>query len=355
MTPEELQPQVLQGLFEKYGTLDSPLAQFFPAMPNTAPGASIMYDVYAYNKHMARLTSRAGPAPRMDMPIRQRVNFEGITMKQSIEPDVISLLDHTAPGSLTETGRERLVANAVRQIRLNQDRRLEWIRAQWLTGGALLTSAGISPNTPAGTIYLDYGATALASPLSVSAGFSTTHIDAAVAASWATTSTNIRADLDTARLLNLADSGVDTRLVMLNSATMEYVMLSAKAIDSELVKGQIATGGQLKELWGYEFFVYDGQWMIDSDTMADTAAEMNYYVPTNAVIITSRDNTACGRELVECAPSDQKADPGSRGIFAWEDESPVHPHAKEYGLEWTGCPVIKNPDSTYIYTDVTAT
>lgn len=355
MTPEQLQPQVLTGLFEQFGTLDSPLAQFFTPMPNTGTGAEIKYDLYQYHRHLARLVSRAAPAPREDMPVRTRVSFDGITMKEAIEPDIISLLDNAAPGSLTEPARDRLIASAVRQIRLNQDRRLEWIRAQWLTGGALLTSAGVSPNVPAGTIYLDYGSVALATPLSVPGGFSATHIDTAVAASWATTSTNIRADLDAARLINLRDSGVDTRLVMLNSATMEYIMLNTAAIQSELVRGQIATGGQLKELWGYEFFVYDGMWMVDSHTMADTAGELDYYFPTGVVVITSRDNAACGRKLIECAPSDQKADKGIRGVYAWEDEDPVHPHAKQYGLEWTGCPVIENPDSTYIYTCITQT
>lgn len=355
MTPEQLAPQVLQGLYEKYATYDSPLSQFFSPVPSVLPGSMIAYDVYTYNQGMADLVARAAPAPRKRMPVRTRVSFDAITLKQAIEPDIITLLDSTAPGSLTEPGRDRLIANAVRQIRMNHDRRLEWLRAQWLTGGALLTSAGLSPQVPSGTIYLDYSSVALGTPLSVSAGFSTSHIDTAVGASWATAGTNVKADLDAARAANLLDGGVDTNLVIMNSTTMAYVLANTAAIQSEAAKAQVWQYGTIRNMWGYEFLTYDAKWKIDSDTMADTAGEMDFYIPTNVVIITSRDNAACGRELIECAPSDQKADPGMRGVYAWEDELQVHPHTKEYGLEWTGCPVIKNPDSTYIYTNITQT
>ncbi len=361
--PDELKPQVLSALWTKFNSFAPFLTRFFPSLPNRAPGASIMYDVYTYQRRMAALVARNAPAPRGQMPTRSRIATDAITMKEELEPDLCELLDGVAPGSLVDSAREVLVANALRQIRLNFDRRLEWLCAQWMTGGAMLSSNGVPNVEPSGTIYLDWGSVADSMPLSFSAGFQATHIDAGASASWATASTDIKGDLDDARLINMRDSGVETWDVLMNSATYKYLINNTFAQKSLVKNDQVAENGYIRNLWGYTFHIYDGGWYpnvansatTDEETMASGAGTYYKYIPDNVVIIFSADNVASGRYMLECSPSDADAPPGARGLYGWADKSPVHPHNTVYGLEWTGLPVIMNPDAMYIYTKVTDT
>jgi len=361
--PSELQPQVLQGLWEMFNA-SSPflLRTFFPAVPNLAQGPEIKYDIYEYNRGMAPLTPRFAGAPRGVLPVRKRVNFDGYTVKESLEPDLSAMLDGTAPGSLTDSNRERVVAAALRQLRLRFDQRAEWIAAQWITGGALLTSAGVAVVEPSGTIYLDYGSVPNTGPLSVTAGFSTTHVDAGVTASWKTAGTDIFADLESARATILQDSGVDARTVLMNSATYRATFgVNTAFLQSEYAKAQIFQQGYVSDVWGWEILRYDGIWFPSWETTAETKASgsvnstAHKLIPDDVAIILSRDNAASGRQIVECAPSDADAPAGWRGLYSWEDKATVHPHNTTYGLEWTGAPVVMNPDSMYIYTKITDT
>jgi hypothetical protein len=72
-------------------------------------------------------------------------------------------------------------------------------------------------------------------------------------------------------------------------------------------------------------------------------------------ILTSANNDACGRYMLECQPSDMRAEEGARGAYVFQDDDEQHPHAPTYGLEWTGAPQLQNPDSTYVFDDVTST
>lgn len=361
--PTEFQPQVLQGLWTKFDT-SAPylMREFFPTAPNLAPGITIQYDVYEYNRGMAPLTPRFAGAPRGVMPVRTRVSFDGYTVKEALEPDLSAMIDGTAPGSLTGSNREAIVANALRQMRIRFDNRAEWIAAQWLTGGALLSSSGVAEVEPSGTIYLDYGSVPNNGPLSVTAGFSSTHVDAGVTASWKTAGTDIFTDLELASAIILRDSGVVAKTVLMNSATYRATFLANTAFkESEFAKAQVFQYGYVKDWRGWEILLYDGEWYPAWETTAETRASgaanttAHKFIPDDVAIILSRDNVASGRQIVECAPSDADAPAGWRGLYSWEDKEQVHPHGTIYGLEWTGAPVIMNPDSMYIYTKISDT
>ncbi len=364
MLPNELQPQVISGLWEMFGST-SPflLRTFFPAQPNLAQGVAIKYDVYEFNRGMAPLVPRFAGAPLGVWPVRHRVNFDALTVKEALEPELSALLDGVAPGSLTAPNRERAVANALRQLRIRVDNRLEWIAAQWLTGGALLSSAGVAVVEPSGTIYLDHDCVGGTNPLSVSAGFSASHVDAGVSASWKTTGTDIFADLEAAAAIILRDSGVVARTVLMNSTTYRNTILANTAVkQSEFAKAQIFQQGYVSEFWGWEFMRYDGEWFPRWESTAEAkgtttneGTDAHMLIPDDVAIILSRDNTASGRQVVECQPSDADADPGVRGLYSWADKSTVHPHNTTYGIEWSGAPVIMNPDSMYIYTNIAHT
>lgn len=361
--PSELRPEVIQGVWTKFGEASPFLMRtFFDVQPNVTQGPTIKYDIYEYNRGMAPLTARFAPAPRGTMPIRQRVTFDGYTIKESLEPELSAMLDGTAPGSLSESNRSYVVAAALRQLRLRFDQRTEWIAAQWLTGGALLSSAGVAEVEPSGTIYLDYGSVPNNGPLSVSAGFSASHVDAGVSASWKTAGTDIFADLEAAAAVILRDSGVVARTVLMNSTTYRNTFLQNTAFkQSEYAKAQLFQQGYVSDFWGWEILRYDGEWYPAWETTAETKAAgsvnttAHKLIPDDVAIILSRDNAASGRKIIECSPSDADADQGLRGLYSWADKAPEHPHNTVYGLEWTGAPVIMNPDSMYIYTNIADT
>ena len=44
--PKELQPQVIQKLYETFVEVDGPLATLFPPLPAAVEGVDIIHDVY---------------------------------------------------------------------------------------------------------------------------------------------------------------------------------------------------------------------------------------------------------------------------------------------------------------------
>lgn len=351
--PMELQPQAIQDLYTRLKPATTLLAEFFPPRPNQVVGARVTYDVLDYRNALARAVPRGAEAPLREAPTRSTVSFEAPTFKDALRIPR-EWFDARAAGSMDAPAREQLVAAAVQQLRLNHEKRLEWLRAQWITGGALLKSDGSVPGVAGGDVYLDYASDLKSAPQSVSLGLDSTLVAATVSASWATASTNILKDLNAAREKVEAASGVSPRTVLLNANTMAYINGNTAANASEVAKTEIFRNGFLAQAWGYEFLVYNAKFAIDTYTMNDTAGT-EYYIPDNVVVLLSRDNVASGRAMVECSPSDVNAPTGARGAYAWIDQVAVHPHGEVPGIEITAGPMIAIPDSMFIWKSVTTT
>jgi len=354
--PDELRPQVIQKLFETFHEADGLLRRFFPAEPNAVEGPMIDYDVYEHSQRLAHNTSRYGPAPKSKFGPTTKVRYEGVTVKDAL-PIPAQYKDMRAWGSLESTRtKQMIIGKAVREMRTAIDLRREWLRAQWLTGGALLSSTGLpyAGDSP-GTAYIDVKDNGPNNPLAVNLGFNAALINTCVTYSWAVATTDILADLNHARALVQQYSGVDANVVILNENTMQYIINNDHVRDTDELKTQIAKYGTLRELWGFKFVVYNRMWPRNEESMVDTGAAMGYFIPNNYVIVTSEDNAACGRAEIECSPSDVNAPQGHRGFYSWTDQEQAHPHAFEPGCEWTGGPMIAIPNSQKIFTDVTAT
>jgi len=329
------------------------LAQFFDTVPNPADTDVIMYDVLEYTSRLARLAARYGRPNTGQMPVRSTVTYKGVTVKELIRipPE---LMDARALGSLSESAREQIVAQALQSVRMALDRRLEWLRAQWLTAGALLNSDGAVPNTSLGTAYIDYPGTENSTPIAVDLGWSASHIATTVSASWATSSTDIRSDLQDAAHIVERDTGVYPRTVLLNSNTMNYILDNDNVTNTDEAKAEIFRNGTIRNLWGFEFVVYDATWAIDTITMNDSAGT-EYFIPDDLVVLLDRNNTVAGRKIVECKPDDLEAPVGHRGVYIWQDQQEEHPHLLSQGITWTGGPIVAVPDTMFVFYDVTAT
>lgn len=359
MLPSELREENLVGLYTMFANYDSPLAKYFT--PQSAPGTgrSIAYNVYEYRRAMSKLTSYGGPVPRGKMPVRYKCTYEAITTQEAMDLDVDTLNNLVEAGTKSANGQAQL-STAIRQVRLNIERRLDWLRAQWLTAGACLSSAGVVPIEPTstGTAYLDYPELADTTPLAIPLGYSSSHIDAGVTtASWATSTTDIRADLEAATTKVANDSGVTAKHVILNSKTFGYITRNDDVLSSINMANTIAATGTVTGLWGYTWDVIDLMLPFESETMeTDTGGTgMFKAIPDDLVIVTTADNIAAGRIMRECKPGDYDAPDSARGIWPFSDKSEAFPHEPTVGFTWTGGPEIGVPDATYIYTKATDT
>ncbi|HUU90763.1 MAG TPA: major capsid protein [Phycisphaerae bacterium] len=359
MIPEELRAENMVGLYTQFANYASPLAKYFDTLSAPGPGNSISYEVLEYRRAQAKLRAYGGPVPKSKMPSRAKVSYEAIAIGDALEIPVELLNNLREPGSLAVSAQGQ-VARAIRQSRMNIERRLDFLRAQWLTGGALLSSAGVFPNNAEvnGTAYVDYPSLANSTPLAVDLNYTATHLDGAVAVSWATTSTDIKADLDAAQEVIAQDSGVeDASHIICNQTVYNYILKNDYVQASIAATNQIVQTGRLSEIWGYTIDVIKGYAAFDSETMAtDTgAAGVTKLIPGNLVILTTADNTAAGRVLRECKPDDANAPDGARGIWAFSDESQVYPHEVTSGFTWVGGVEYGLPDASYIFADVTST
>jgi len=361
--PEELSLQYIQGVVETNRDADSFLAQYFTPVGNDISGPTVSYDILDYARSMARLTSRDGRAPRRPMPTRGTLQYKAPTIKESIELKASMLKDTRAVGSLDQNGRADLMQQAVRQTRIRVDQRIEWLRAQWLTGGALLSATGTVPGDADGNVYYDYFASAADAPLGpANLGALATHVEAFVpgAFGWNSVSADILGDLNHAAAVIEADSGITKPelVVLMNPNTHDYLpqnnYIQLFIESGGLIRDQLEGTGYITNLWGFEVQSYGAMWHVDTETMND-AEGTEYYIPDNVVVITAKDNVKAGRELVECEPVDAQAPDGARGFFAFDDSDGRHPHHPEFGLEWTGGPTFNVPDAWKVFKDCTAT
>lgn len=359
--PNELQAINMVGVYERFGTYQSALAKYFDPVGALGTSNAIQYDILDYRKAMSQLVSYGGPAPQGKMPSRAQVNYQAITTKEQLTLPVELLRNLKEAGSLSANGQAQ-IARSIRQTRINVERRLDFLRAQWLTGGALLSSAGVLPNNAevsgTGTAYLDYAALTNTTPIGVNLHYTSSHLDGVVGASWATSTTDIKADIDAAVQAIIDDSGANGPFVVLmNSWTFGYITRNDDVLNSINAANEIVAKGKLETVWGYKFDLIDAVIPFASETMAtDTGAVgMTKAIPNKMVIVTTADNMEAGRVLRECCPDDQRASSADRGIFAWSDEAAVHPHDISSGFTWTGGVEIGNPDASYIFADVTST
>lgn len=357
--PTELRSEALIGLYERFGNVATPLAKYFPAVGAPNSSRYVAYELLTFDRALGHLVPYGSKAPVAGAPGVSRVVYEPPTIKDKIPLDLEFLKSVRDVASLNPN-QAAYVARMIRQVRLGLEYRLEWLRAQWLTAGALLTSSGVAPATSGlGTVYLDYGAAANAGPVCVSLGFAASHLDSIVGASWAAASTDIKGDLDAARMQISLDSGLDASRVILNSATMRHLYSNTAAQKSDWFNDQVTRYGRITELWGYTFDIVDTYLPFSSETMASDSGGLGLYksVPDNVVVLTvpESQNEAAGRSLVEVAPDDAQAPEEARGFYPFVDGDWQHPHVPEVGYTFTGGPTLMLPDSTYVFDDVTST
>ena len=353
--PLELQTETMVEAMRKF---ERPrlgaLAPYFPFEPSPGPGDTVTYDVQEYQNYVLVPTDRSAGAEPGEGPLRTKVSVAGLAFKHAVPLNSAAIADERAVGSMTQTDRQAYVADRLVQLRNRFLETWDFYRAQWLTAGGLTTSANVVPGASDGNIYIRAKGMAKTTALAVDLGFLATHVLGSVAASWATNTTDIIADLDTARELCVTDGGADANLVLLNHHTMQYLWDNNLVMASEWAKAELARTGQLTDFRGYNFQVINDSVTVTADRFNIGANARQKLIPNNCVVLMPTSNADGGRAYYECECVDPRASL-LKGLGVYTDVEPKTPQNAELSAEHTGAPVIKNTDSMVVFKDVTDT
>jgi len=324
-------------------------------VPNDGAGDKVMYDTLNYANRILLPSPRGSRAAANSGSTRGQVSARGITLKEMLPLTVEELKDMRDVGSMSEPQRQAAVARAITQTLMDFERTWDFYFAQWLTGGALTTSVNACPGVATGTVYLHYGNMAIDSTVAVDLGMDADNIIGNVSASWATSTTDILGDLETQSRVIGRKTGVRARHVIMNATTFQYVLENDAFMGSEYIKAEYARTGGVGDAFGFTWDIIDDTVSDAADLFNGGAGALQPMIPNNCVILTGKDNTACGRALVECEPDDNQAPAGFKGFYPFTDEEAEHPHNIKPGATETAIPMVKVPNSQVVFKDVTDT
>jgi len=331
-----LEPYNLAGLFEKFNVeVDQPLATYFPVMPNPEAGNTISYDVLAYSRDVAAMNTRdGGPNPVAQIP-RGTVTLCAPSVCEEINIPAHTLTNLRAPGEASQRNGEAWVSRNVQNLTRRLVRRIEVLRAQAL---------GMNAANPGFLEFLEPGK--VANTL-VDLNYDPAHL-LLHSASWAVAGTNIIGDLEAGITAIAQDGGKLANTLIVGSNVMAMLRGNDDVMElvTDVEKSQFLLGGGMVRIGGTNIQimrgVYDG----------GPGVGLVPYIPANGVCLLASDNS--DRMLLECSPTSVHAPEGTRGLFTWRVEGTEIRDGIKVQYEWTGCPVVTNPDEIIADVDVTA-
>ena len=227
---------------------------------------------------------------------------------------------------------EEYVAEQSGELRNRYDRLVEYIFWDTVKGGDSSEDA---------TIYYPDGTTA-----TVATNVPSANKKAAVAASWATTSTDIVAQLKGYKL-DIAKVGGSDLAMVLNSNTFDYLRNNEffQKLFTDRVRDEIANTGQVSNFLGLTIYVYDMDYSIPAASLTDEP-----YIADDEVVIFAQNAV----RLLECSPNDNDAPQNYTGIFTktFRQDNPSNDVWLATGRV---LPVLVNPSAVIVLQDVTAT
>jgi len=330
-----LEIQSLLGLYTRYrDAAAQALDPYFTTRGNTEEGPSVNWDVLEMGRGIAKINTREGEPNQVKPPTRANITATGLNISEGIRIPPSILNDLRAPGELRVANGEQWVGWNILELRQRKEKRLELLKAQLM---------GQNASNPG---YLQFRRPGLSTDTTVSLGFAAGHL--AIGSAWSTSSTDIIADIQAAKLKNIQDSGVKSDAMWLTSTVMGYIINNdqVNAFLSDIAKDEIRTTGRIKELCELELILVDAQYD------ATDAGSMTNYWPTNGVVIGPKTST--NRQIIECSPVSIHAPAGSRGMFLMTRDEAGIKGGKIIEYEWTGLPVYITPDEIMSDVDVTA-
>ena len=329
-----LEPDSLLRLYSLYEEVATPLDAYFRSVPQSGDGLGVQWETLEFSREAAAVNTRAGDPNPVKPAARATITASPLSISESIyvPPDVLA--DLRAPGETARANGAIWVGIQMRQLRNRLLRRRQILKAHCL--GANATHPG----------YMDFREPGKSTDTSVNLDFTSTHIT--IGTAWQTSTTNILADMDAAKLKIRQHSGRNPTTMLTTSTVMGYITAndSIYAWMSDAAKDEVRLTNRVRRLAELDIVVVDDQY----DT--DGAGTMAGLFPDDFVCILPADATY--REERECKPVSPHAPNGSRGLFmhTWYDAGIKGGAHIEY--EWTGLPVVVVPDEIVFDVDVTA-
>lgn len=347
--PLGLRITAIRRLIETCGAVPDLFTDYFPTTNLGHPGIQLDYDYVAHSRARPRIVSRGAPPVYVDPDPLTVVSQQGETVRPGTRIGAEEYKDYRRWGSEDVARGREAITTRTAQLQRTLQYHKNWLRAEGLQG--------IKHFRPPSAEDIHYTELLLCS---------TTYINAVVTAAWntaaataaaaATNLANIRTDIETAitAMFNgcVSVDPSDIRIIM-NAVTLGYIeaqaMVAQAASGFAELWGQIQRDTHIRTLFGY-ILDMRRETYVHPITGASTK-----YIPDNVVIITTTQNAAIGRELVECEPCHVDAAPGLYGTYISTYEDNEAPGGFRISAEWTGLPVIGVDAGQYIYSDVTAT
>jgi hypothetical protein len=337
--PVALRPTAIQTAWYNFDTVQTPLGKYFDMIPSKAPGPIVSYDVHTYSRQRGRINSRSGPAYFEDGATDTVVTFMGETWRDAIRIDPETLKDMRAPGESVQNRANFQVADSLRSLRLRFERFVEWMRAEALQGVKSFYPPGLDE---------EYDELLLTSEACLVANnaydWSTACADEAAAR---TNLEGIRGDFTAAK--NAAKAvGCIIDTALMNSTTRGYLDQNAVMAGIDVLYDTVILEGQLTRLYGVNIDINDETYV---HPITGTSTD---YIPDDVVIFLDSNNRRSGRGIVECDAVHTKAPAGHIGLFLNSYEEEAAPGGIVVDGEWTGGPMIAQPDGQYVLQDATA-
>ena len=176
--------------------------------------------------------------------------------------------------------------------------------------------------------------------------FAASHLDAAVDSSWAATTTDIIADLETAIGAIQDDSGEIATKALMNRHTQQYFAkndhIKLYYSRAQLGGSIIASGNLPGPIEGLDVVVVD-------ETYTDSSGTVQKFIPNNVVIVTAEPGPWISY-LIGLSYETYDPPRSARGSRSWDVQMPW---STIVSLEENGLPVIKVPNAVYVFQAVT--
>ena len=329
-----LQPTVLNGFLRERPFPQYLLGLQLMGRPLDWPYPYWKYDIIRGNNKMSKPNVPNSEAHMRGMLGMRQLTGSFIYFRDKKQFQATTLYWLRQPGEVARSNAEAAVAREVAELDDAQMFFLEY--AFWqaflpATFGTLKVSRFDSP------------------PVDINYQFSTTH-NVVPSVLWSDlTNSNPAADLAAWKTTIIADSGFIPQNVFCNNQTFQrYVIPNAKmqGLWSPWMKEQYFRLGTVLGLFGYDWTMYDNQWVDDWTTPGVTAS--SYYIPTGNMILAALDGAGVGPVGALQGPSADhdalRQNPNWVGKFgkSWLENDPSN---RVHLQEWSVIPTYERPDN----------
>lgn len=328
-----LEPVNIIGLSQKFAeAMELPLAAYFPRIGSPVPGATVTYDVITYSRDIAEINTRDGAPNPVAQVRRGTVTLRAPSIAEQLTIPAHTIQNLRAPGELAQRNGEAWVARNIQNMTRRLERRIELLRAQAL---------GMDAENPGSLRFREPG---LDADTVVDLGYRASHLSLHTS-DWSDPDADIIGDIE-AGIARIAEDGgkvADTLIVGAN--VMTYLRNNSAVINlvTDAERPQFLLGGGVVRLAGTTIQVVRGQY--------DDNGTLTPFIPENGAVLLASDNS--DRMLIECSPTSIHAPEGTRGLFVHRIDGEGLRDGVTIQYEWTGVPVVMNPDEIVADVDVT--